>query len=150
MSDWYPPVGFHFKVKVGLSSVSNEPKESRFQEVSGLSKGLEVEEWSEGGENRFIHRLPLATKYGNVTLKRGMFTGSKLIDWCFDAIDHFSFKPVDIDITLLNEQHQAVSVWNLVNAYPVKWSVTDFKAQDNSILIESLELAFQYFTKKDN
>jgi phage tail-like protein len=150
MSDWYPPVGFHFKVTVNLSGVSNEPKESRFQEVNGLSKGLEIEEWSEGGENRFTHRLPLAAKYSNVILKRGMFTSSKLIDWCFDAIDHFSFNPVDVDIILLNEQHEAVSTWNLVNAYPVKWSVSDFKAQDNSILIESLELAFQYFTKKDN
>jgi phage tail-like protein len=150
MAEWYPPVGFHFKVSINLPDVAQEDKETRFQEVTGLNKTLDIEEFKEGGENRFAHRLPNPAKYANVVLKRGMLVNSKLIDWCFDAIDNFIFSPTDVIITLLNEEHQPLSTWNIKNAFPVKWAISDLKAQENSIAIESLELAFQYFTKSDN
>ncbi len=145
----YPPVGFHFKVEFKLQGLSAEAREARFQEVSGLSKSLGVEEYREGGENRFSHRLPLPAKYPNLVLKRGVLRNSKLIKWCFDAIDNFVFSPVELTVTLLNEEHDPLVVWDFVGAYPVKWSVTDLKAQENSIVIESMELVYQYFTKKD-
>jgi phage tail-like protein len=149
MPEYYPPVGFFFKVQVNLDDVALNDSELRFQEVSGLAKNLELEDFKEGGENRFSHRLPNPGKYGNIVLKRGMMTKSNLISWCFDAIDNFIFKPADVTITLLDEKSNAISTWNIVKAYPVKWSTTDFKAQENSIVIESLELAYQYFTKSD-
>jgi phage tail-like protein len=150
MAEWYPPVGFHFKVVVELNGISSEEKEMRFQEVDGLSKNLEIEEFKEGGENRFSYRLPSPAKYSNIVLRRGMLVKSNLIKWCFDAIDNFIFTIADINIILLNEQHLPLSTWNLKGAYPVKWSITDLKAQENSIVVESLELAYQYFTKTDN
>jgi len=146
---YYPPVGFHFKVEINLPDVAQEDRETRFQEVGGLSKSIDIEEFKEGGENRFAHRLPSPAKYGNVILKRGLLTKSSLIKWCFDAIDNFSFKPADVTITLLNEEHKPLSVWNIAKAFPVKWSTSDFKAQENSIVIETLELSYQYFTKND-
>lgn len=149
MAEYYPPVGFHFKVEVNLPDVAPTDREVRFQEVGGLNKILDVEEYKEGGENRFAHRLPNSAKYSNIVLKRGLLTKSDLISWCFDAIDNFIFKPADVTITLLNEDHDPVSAWNIAKAYPVKWSTSDFKAQENSIVVETLELAFQYFTKTD-
>ncbi|RAW01594.1 phage tail protein [Pseudochryseolinea flava] len=149
MAEYYPPVGFHFKVEVNLPDIAQEDREVRFQEVGGLNKTLEIEEFKEGGENRFAHRLPNPAKYANLVLKRGMLTKSKLINWCFDAIDNFDFKPADITITLLDEKHNPLSVWNISKAYPVKWLTTDLKAQENAIVIETLELAYQYFTKSD-
>lgn len=146
----YPHVGFHFKVSVNLPGVAQEDKESRFQEVSGLNKTIDIEELKEGGENRFAHRLPNPAKFGNLVLKRGLLTKSSLIDWCFDAIDNFIFKPADVTITLLDEQHNPLSTWNITKAYPVKWATSDMKAQENSIAIETLELAYQNFIKSDN
>lgn len=148
-SDLYPPVGFHFKVEFHLAGASGQSREMRFQEVSGLKKELAVEEFKEGGENRFSHRLPAPAKYPNLVLKRGVLLNSKLLDWCFDAIDNFSFTPIDITVTLLNEEHCPLLAWDFIKAYPLKWSTSDFKAQDNSILIETLELAYQYNRKKD-
>lgn len=150
MSDLYPPVGFHFRVDfVGLSDVHGQKREARFQEVSGFGKELGIEEYKEGGENRFSHRLPSPAKYANLVLKRGILKDSKLISWCFDAIDNFIFSPTDINVTLLNDQHQAIVSWNFAGAYPVKWSTTDLKAQENSLVIETLELAYQYYKKSD-
>jgi phage tail-like protein len=145
----YPPVGFHFKVEINLPDLAQQDRETRFQEVGGLSKTIDIEEWKEGGENRFAHRFPNPVKYGNIVLKRGLLTKSDLIKWCVDAIDNFIFKPADMTITLLNEDHKPLSAWNVSKAFPVKWSTSDFKAQENSIVVETLELSFQYFSKSD-
>jgi phage tail-like protein len=146
MSIYYPPVGFHFRVEFSLPGLSN--RDNRFQEVGGLSAVLGVEELQEGGENRFVHRLPTRPKYANLTLKRGLLIDSGLIQWCRDAIENFSFEPTTVNVTLLNAEHEPLGpVYNFVRAYPVKWAVSDFKAQENGLVVETLELAYQYFNR---
>jgi phage tail-like protein len=146
MPGYIPPVGFHFRVAFGfLPSDSND---ARFQEVSGFTAELGVEEVTEGGENRFSHRLPTRAKYANLVLKRGLLTDSELIEWCTDAIENFEFEPTTVDITLLNENHEPLAdTLSFIQAWPVKWSISDFKAQENAIVVESMELAYNYFTR---
>ena len=36
--------------------------------------------------------------------------------------------------------------WHLVGAYPVKWAGSDLSATANAYVVESLQLAYQYFT----
>jgi len=138
------PVGFHFAVVFGGTIPSPE---ICFQEVSGISAELVVEELREGGRNDFAHRLPNGAKYGNLVLKRGFFSSSLIAEWCRDAIENFIFEPKDILVTLLNEYHLPLAGWTFQRAWPVKWSVSDFKAQENALVIESLELAYQSFRK---
>lgn len=142
MSTYYPPVGFHFKVEFGAISPQID---HQFQSVSGLSVDIETEEFAEGGENRFKHKLPVRTKFANLILKRGLVTDSKLITWCKDAIENFDFSPTDLTIKLLNASHEPLATWSVVHAYPVKWSVSDFNAEQNSVAIETIELAYNYF-----
>ncbi|MGD8777792.1 MAG: phage tail protein [Ignavibacteria bacterium] len=146
MPSYYPPVGFHFRVE--FDGISSDADDTRFQEVSGLNSELGVEELIEGGENRFSHRLPGRAKYSNLVLKRGLLVGSELISWCKNAIENFEFETKTVNVTLLNEEHEPVSeTFSFINAYPVKWSISDFKSTDNSIVIETLELAYQYFRR---
>ncbi len=139
----YPPLGFHFAVILEL--FPQTPQDFRFQEVTGLTVDVETEEYKEGGENRFTHKLPTRTKYSDLTLKRGMFTGSFIVEWCKQAIEEFNFKPTNITITLLNDLHLPIAAWYVVNAYPTQWKVTDFKAEENAIVFETLKLNYQYF-----
>lgn len=140
----YPPVGFHFRVEFGLSGLS--ANDSRFQEVSGLAAEIGTEELEEGGENRFVHRLPVRAKFNNLVLKRGMMSDSKLISWIRNALEAFQFEPTDVMVTLLNETHEPLAAWSFRGAYPVKWSFSDLKATDNAFVIETLELAYRYYT----
>jgi phage tail-like protein len=144
MDTYYPPAGFHFKVEFGfLPPVGNDV---RFQEVGGLTMEMGIEEVVEGGENRFTHRLPARGKYGNLTLKRGMVVQSQLIAWCRNAIENYLFSPTTVNVTLLNPEHEPLEgTYSFTNAWPVKWSVSDFKAQDNAVVIETLELAYDSF-----
>jgi phage tail-like protein len=154
MAAYYPPAGFHFKVEfVGVDGMDNDT-EQRFQEVSGLSFEIETEEVREGGENRFSYKFPKRIKYPNLVLKRGLLKGTAILNWFKSAINTYftvviyDFKPADIMVTLLDEAGEPVAVWNVVQAYPLKWSVSDFRASDNSIAVESIELAYQYFERK--
>lgn len=147
-TEYYPPVGFHFLVE--FEGLGTDSKDHQFQSVSGLSVDIETEEVAEGGENRFKHKLPVKTKFPNLVLKRGLLTDSKVIVWCQDAIENFAFKPVNLTIKLLNGEHQPLLSWNVVHAYPIKWSVEDFNAQESKLVVESFELTYNYFTTIKN
>jgi phage tail-like protein len=142
---YYPPVGFHFKVEfVGIGN----DNDIRFQSVSGLTIEYDTESFKEGGENRFEHKLPVRTKYADLSLKRGMLTDSKVIEWCLKAFEAREFKPVTVNVSLLNEKHTAIKRWEVVDAWPKKWAVSDLNAQENSIVVETLDLAYKYFKVK--
>ncbi|WP_372756874.1 phage tail protein [Mariniflexile sp.] len=143
MASYYPPVGFHFKVD--FTDISNNKNDHQFQSVSGLSVDLETEEIAEGGENRFKHKIPVRTKYPNLVLKRGMLMGSGVISWCRKALEDFEIEPIDVTVSLLDEKHEPLQTWSISKAYPVKWNVADFNAEENKIVIETLELAYNYF-----
>lgn len=138
------PVGFHFKVEFGPSSADQDV---RFQEVTGLGAEVSTEEFREGGLNEYSHRLPTGAKYGNLVLKRGLMPDSELSKWCRKAVENFEFEPKDVTVTLLDEEHNPLATWSFVRAYPVKWSISDLKAQENAIVVESLELAYSRFRK---
>ena len=141
MASYYPPTGFHFRVEIdGFPDTS-------FQEVTGITSTIETQSFNEGGENRFAHKLPKPASYQNLSLKRGMLIGSGLIGWFRDAVEGFSFAPKDITVTLLNEEHQPLEAWSFLKAYPVKWDIGGLNAQGNEIVIETIELAYQYFTR---
>jgi len=140
----YPPVSFHFKVE--FTGLTSQEVDVQFQSVAGLSVDIETEDFAEGGENRFKHKFPVRTKFPNLVLTRGLVTNSELIDWCRDAIEGFIFDPIDLTVKLLNEEHEPLVTWNVVHAYPVKWKVSDLNAEENKIAIETIELAYNYFT----
>lgn len=143
-SGYYPPVGFYFKVSVGGISGINE---GSFQDVTGINVKLGTEDVKEGGENRFVHRLPTPPKYENLILKRGMLTGSPLITWARAAVEQFTFTPKTVTVNLLDENASPLATWNFVNAYPLSLHISDLKAQENALVIETLELAYDYFER---
>lgn len=147
MPGYYPPVGFHFRVEfVGIGNANDV----RFQSVGGLSVEYDVETFKEGGENRFEHKLPVRTKFPDLALKRGLLLDSQVIAWVKDALFNRVFRTAQINVSLLNEQHQPLRTWRVFNAWPKKWSVSDLNATENSVVVESLELSYDYFTVQDS
>lgn len=141
---YYPPVAFHFRVRF---SISSEDSDVRFQDVSGLSVSLGVEDVKEGGENRYTHRLPTPPKYGSLVLKRGLLLDSAVSKWIENAVTNFEFEPAEIHIDLLNEEHEPISSWTFTRAWPVKWEISSLKSTGNEVVIETLELAYASFRK---
>lgn len=143
MTDYYPPWGFYYSVKFSISAESDDV---RFQSVSGLTVEYDYESFKEGGENRFEHKLPVRTKYSDMVLKRGMLTSSSISNWLVDAFNNRNFVPANITVILMNEKSEPLRTWNIVNAIPKKWSISDLNANENTIVIETMELTYRYFT----
>lgn len=143
MIDYYPPLGFYYKVEFSISKNKNDV---RFQSVSGLSVEYDYENFKEGGENRFEHKLPVRTKYADMVLKRGMLTDSTVIEWFLDALRNRTFIPADVNVILMNEKSEPLRTWKVANAIPKKWIISDLNANENAIVTETLELTYRYFT----
>ena len=142
--EYYPPVGFHFRVEFqGISGVKSI--DTYFKEVSGLSFDIENETVKEGGENRFSYKLPTRASYPNLVLKRGLITDSGLISWVSEAVETMEVTVATVIVTLLNESHEPLQSYRCVNAWPQKWSISDFNAEESQLVVETMELVYQYF-----
>jgi phage tail-like protein len=144
MPGYYPPVGFHFQVEV-LDLPANDD-DVRFTEVSGLSVEMGTEDVPEGGENRFVQKYPTRAKYPDLVLKRGLLRSSEVWNWIRECVEDLTVTPRSVDVKLLDEEHEPLMTWHLVGAFPTKWSVSDLNAANNAVVIESLQMYYQYFT----
>lgn len=140
-----PPVAFHFQVVFFALGVLPNPLDIRFQRVSGLSAEISTETYGEGGQNLYSHRFPGRISYNNLVLERGLVVGSPLKIEFNLAMSTFSFFPSNVLVMLLNENSEPTASWLFWKAYPVRWSVSDFNANSNEIVIETMELAYTRF-----
>ncbi len=136
-----PPAAFSFSVSFGQQGV-----DSSFQEVSGISREMSTEDVIEGGENGFVHKLPTGLKSTNLELKRGIAPlTSELVQWCKAVLEgNFvsAITPKLVLVHLLDEEHNPVSSWEFVNAFPVKWDVEGFNSTKNEFAIEKIVLSY--------
>jgi phage tail-like protein len=136
----WPLPKFHFEVKWDSNVMS-------FQEVSGLDIQSEEIKYRSGDSKQFsVIKMPGMKKFGNVTIKKGVFKGdNKFWDW-LNQIKLNTIKRVPITISLLDESSAPTMVWTLANAWPTKISSTDLKAEGNEVAIESIEIVHEGLT----
>jgi phage tail-like protein len=135
-----PYGGFRFLIELDKQVVAS------FSECSGLAAETEVEEVVEGGENHFHHKLPKSSKFGNLTLKHGLTDSPELLNWFQARAGGETFKgtgrrkSVDVILWDVVVGHE-VWRWHFVDAYPVKWTGPELKAETAALAVESVELA---------
>ncbi|AQT61099.1 phage tail protein [Cellvibrio mixtus] len=136
----WPLPKFHFEVKWDTNVMS-------FQEVSGLDIQSEEIKYRAGDSKVFgVVKMPGMMKFGNVTMKKGVFKGdNKFWDW-LNQIKLNTIKRVPVTISLLDESSAPTMVWTLNNAWPTKISSTDLKAESNEVAIESIEIVHEGLT----
>jgi phage tail-like protein len=115
-----------------------------FSEVSGLGMEVTVEDVEEGGNNDFVHKLPGRCKVGNVTLKRGLTNSKDFLQWVYSMASG-KIEPKQVTVTMYEVSGKKAMTWTFNKAFPVKWSGPNFKADDTSAAIESIELAHDGF-----
>ncbi|MGA1870250.1 MAG: phage tail protein [bacterium] len=140
-----PPVGFHFLVTFFIGGIVPNPLDLRFKKVSGISSEIEIISQKEGGENLYVHRLPNRVSYNNLTLERGMVIGSPLNIEFNVAMSSLRLNPGNVLVALLNDDSIPISAWLFLKTYPVKWMVSNLDATQNSVVIETMELAYTRF-----
>lgn len=139
-----PIVGFHFSVIFEL--VPQFSIDTKFQSVGGLKVTMDTESYNEGGQNRFKHNFPVRSGYQDLVLKRGLTSDlSGLSMWCNQALEDFVFYPANLVVSLLNENGNPIKVWYVSHAIPISYEFSDFNAEENKIVIETITLRYNFF-----
>lgn len=112
-----------------------------FSDCSGLSIESDMFEYAEGGWNVHTHKLPGHVKYGNITLRRGINPGHELFEWFTKGLGGTPAPRKSVTITIYSPDGKNVKQWSVREAYPVKWTGPDLKAESGSVAVETLEIA---------
>ncbi|MFZ4700061.1 MAG: phage tail protein [Candidatus Methylumidiphilus sp.] len=142
-------VTFFFPIRINFSFPDLMPWDMSFQKVSGIGAKISTHKLNEGGENLFVHRLPDRVEYENLVLERGLLKLppvpiiSSLHSMFRNAMEQFEIKPCDVLVVLHEKAGIPISAWRFRNAFPVQWKLSDLDANEESIVIEHMELAYQ-------
>ncbi len=136
----WPLPKFYFQVKWDSNVMS-------FQEVSGLDVQSEEIKYRHGDNPVFSPiKMPGLKKYGNVTMKKGIFKADNKFWAWFNEIKMNTIKRVPVTISLLDEAGKPTMVWTLANAWPTKITGTDLKAEGNEVAVETIEIVHEGLT----
>ncbi len=135
----WPMPKFRFEVDLGpgLTKIS-------FQEVTGMDVENQVIEYRNSNSPLFSTiKMPGIVKYGNVTLKRGIFVNDNTFWNWHQQISINTVKRFPVIIRLLDESGKVTMQWTLNNAWPTKIKSTDLKSDGNEVAIDTLEIAHE-------
>lgn len=140
-STW-PMPKFRFEVDFG-----SELKGVAFQEVSGMDVETQVIAYRASNSKLFsTEKMPGIAKYGNVTMKRGVFVNDNTF-WNWHAeIKMNNIKRRTILIKLLDEGGNVTMQWSLSNAWHTKITSTDLKSDGSEVAIDTIEIAHEQLT----
>ena len=136
----YPHGRFRYKVEIdGLTA-------GGFSEVTGFDVSNDVMEYREGDMVRTPMKIPGLKKYSNITLKKGLADSKVMYDWVIAGVDG-AVQRKTITISLMDETATVVASWQVINAWPVKYTAPDFNATSSEVAVESFGIAHEGMTR---
>ncbi len=132
----------NFRYRVEIEGI----EQAGFSEVTGYDASIEIIEYREGNEIITPRKLPGLAKYGNITLKWGTTDSMDLYDWIQECIEG-TVERKTITIIAIDEEGGDVATWQVVEAWPTKYTVPNFNGTGKEVAIESLELAHEGMTR---
>ncbi|MDQ2085383.1 phage tail protein [Herbivorax sp. ANBcel31] len=123
--------------------------EAGFSEVTGFDASVDVVEYREGDAPVPTPvKLPGLTKYGNITLKWGVTDSMVLYEW-LQGITDGNIERKTVTITVLDDEGESKASWQLINAWPVKYTAPDFNGMGSEVAMESLEIAHEGLSRTE-
>ncbi len=131
---------FRFKVEIDGMEAGG------FSEVTGFDASIDVMEYREGDMVQTPMKMPGLKKYGNITLRKGLADTMVLYEWINAGIEG-EVQRKTLTITLLDQTENPVASWQIINAWPVKYTGPDFNATSSEVAVETLEVAHEGMTR---
>ena len=127
----------NFKFRVEIDGVA----EAAFSEVAIGDTSTEAIDYREGTEPNHVRKLPGMTKYGNITLKRGVTDSQVLYQWHKDILDgKIGEKRKAVTIVVIDEAGKDKARFVVSECWPTKYDPSDLNGKGNEVFIELLEL----------
>ena len=135
-----PYAKFRYKVEIdGLEA-------GGFSEASGFDASIDVIEYREGDMVQTPMKLPGLKKYGNITLKQGVADSMVMYEWMIAGVEG-EVERKTITITILDETETATASWQVINAWPAKYTAPDLNALTSEVAIESLVFSHLWISR---
>jgi phage tail-like protein len=115
-----------------------------FNGCEGLAVEVEVEDYTEGGNNGYVTRLPTRLKHSTLKLSRPLTPdSSKLTAW-ISSITTGVLRPT-VQIAALRADGSLVAQWGLLEALPSSWTGPTLDPASVTVATETLEIVFHGF-----
>lgn len=133
-----PLQAFMFRV-----SIPGIPSSVGFQKIGGLSREVAVVEYL---ENMYEHAHKLAGResVGAVTFERGMYADKYMMD-AYKKIFTSPTARNTVTISICDRIGTVRRTFNCAECWFSKYSVGDLDASSDDVIIETLEMQFEYF-----
>lgn len=136
----YPIRNFKFTLEVDGMMMG-------FSDVSGYDAKIKEIEYREGNHAAgTVRKLPGLMEHGKITLKRGTDDNMALSRWISDA---GAGKEVSKTVTLtaMGDDGKPAAIWKVINAWPVEYTLAEFKGTGNEVVMETLVLTHEGMTR---
>jgi len=130
-----PYRNFRFRLEIdGLQAAG-------FSEVTIAPSTTDVIDYREGADPPHVRKLSGLTKWGNVTLKRGVTSSLELFKWHQDVASGLvAARRKKVVIVVQDESGADKARYVVSDAWPIKYDPGDLNAKGNDVFIETLEL----------
>lgn len=117
-----------------------------FSDVSGLGTEMTMMEYRNGNEqNNRVRKIPGLHKTSDTTFKRGIVGAKNFWQW-INATRTSPATQRSLTVSLLDEQHNPVMSWRLINARPLKYTAPTLAGKGGSdVAIEELVVTSEGF-----
>ncbi len=137
-----PYRNFRFKVEIDGINIAS------FSDATIPDSTTDSVDYREGTDSPYQRKLSCLTKYGNITLKKGLTDSMELYNWRKSVEDSGAIKArKSISLVLVDEEGKDKCRWDIIEAWPTKYSASGFEAKGNAVMIETFELALEKITR---
>ena len=147
-----PLPGYNFTVSI-IEEVSGSPLigDNYFSKIKGMSATRNTKAIQAVSGNLRTYHLPSEVSYSPLVLERGIIAESSPLTKWFDnsmSMSEGAIQTAMIMVFLLDPLTLKPSMtWKFINAYPTKWTISDFDAQDSKYAFESIEFSYSYYSR---
>jgi phage tail-like protein len=137
-----PYRNFRFRVEIdGIQTAA-------FADATIPDSTTDSVDYREGTDAPVQRKLSGLTKYGNITLKKGLTDSMELYEWRKQVEQSGASKArKNMSLILIDEEGNDKARWDIVEAWPTKYDPSDFSAKGNEVIIETLEIVHEGVTR---
>lgn len=133
-----PYRNFRFKVQIEGIQIAS------FADATIPDSTTDAVPYREGTDPTHERKLSGLTKYGTITLKKGLTDSMELYNWKKQVEDSGAIKArKSMSLILIDEEGNEKAQWDIQDAWPTKYDSSDFSAKANEVVIESFEIVHE-------
>jgi phage tail-like protein len=122
-----------------------------FRSVTGLEVTVQFDEFREGGQNGYVHKVPGRMSWPNLVFRRGITQSDAVFEWLAKSSgEQFAANRNKVTrstgaVTAISSNGTRLRSWEFIDVCPVRWKGPELSVENQTPLEEELEVAHHGF-----